>query len=184
MRKIVAALYVSVDGVIESPEQWHFPYANAEFAEAIEAQMAGSDAMLLGRRLYEEWAEFWPKQGAELPMANYMNNTPKYVISTTLTGAEWQNSTVIGEHVGAEIATLKQQPGKNIAVAGSATLVWSLLRDGLLDELRLLLHPIVVGGAGKRLFDESDVRVPLSLVGSQLFSTGVLALTYVPAGGR
>jgi dihydrofolate reductase len=110
-----------------------------------------------------------------------MNNTPKLVASTTLTTLEWQNSRLLGGDLVAEITKLKQQPGKSISVSGSATLVRWLLRQSLLDELRLLVHPIVVG-RGKRLFEGMDDRLPLKLLDSQTFSTGVLYLTYGPAG--
>jgi dihydrofolate reductase len=114
-------------------------------------------------------------------MANYMNNTPKLVVSRTLDSVEWRNSTLIKGDPAEELSRLKQQPGKNIAITGSATLVRSLLRDGLLDELRLLVHPIVVG-TGKRLFEEGSDRVALKLLEARTFSTGVLALTYESAG--
>jgi dihydrofolate reductase len=113
-------------------------------------------------------------------MAETLNSTPKFVASTTLKEVSWQNSTLLGEDVAGEIAKLKQQPGKDISITGSATLVRSLLRDGLIDELRLMIHPIVVG-SGKRLFENGSPTTPLELVGSETFSTGVLNLTYRPA---
>jgi dihydrofolate reductase len=182
MRKIVAGLFVSLDGVMEAPETWHFPYFDDEMGEAVQAQMAASDTMLLGRRTYQEFASFWPHQGSDVPMADQMNSTPKVVVSTTLDTVEWQNSTLINDDVAAEIGKLKQQPGKDIGVTGSATLVRSLLRDDLLDELRLLVHPIVVG-SGRRLFEDGTDRKPLELVDSTRFGTGVLHLTYRPAAG-
>jgi len=181
MRKIVAELFISLDGVVESPEQWHFPYFNDEMGEAVGSQMAGSDTMLLGRRTYQAFAGYWPDQGSDVELADRMNNTPKLVVSTTLETLEWQNSSLIKGNVVEELTRLKQQPGKNISVTGSGTLVRSLLRDNLLDELRLLVHPIVVG-KGKRLFEDGTDQVPLRLVDSKTFSTGVLALTYEPAG--
>ena len=181
MRKIVAGLFVSLDGVIEAPEQWHFPYFNDEMGAAVAAQMAAADTMLLGRRTYQEFAAYWQHQGSDVPGADQMNNTPKLVVSTTLDRVEWQNSTLIKGNVVEELTRLKQQPGKNIGITGSATLVRSLLRDKLLDELQLLVHPIVVG-SGKRLFEDMGERVALKLVAAQTFSTGVLALTYEPAG--
>ena len=182
MRKIVAGLFISLDGVVESPDKWHFPYFNDEMGEAVGAQMAAADTMLLGRRTYEEFAAYWPHQKSDVPPADYMNNTPKLVVSTTLKAPlEWQNSTLISGNVAQELTRLKRQPGKNIATTGSATLVRSLLRDNLLDELHLLVHPIVVG-SGKRLFEEGIGQVPLKLVDSKAFSTGVLSLTYEPAG--
>ncbi|GLW65726.1 pyrimidine reductase [Actinomadura rubrobrunea] len=174
MRKIVSGLFISLDGVVEAPDQWHLSYFNDEMGEAVEALLEGSDAMLFGRRTYEEFAAYWPTSTDEL--ADRMNGIPKYVVSNTLTSAEWQNSTLISGDVYKELARLKQQPGKNLGITGSGTLVRSLLREGLLDELHLLVHPIVVG-AGKRLFDDGP-QVPLRLTGSRTFSTGVLNLTY------
>jgi len=181
MRKIVAGLFVSLDGVVESPDTWVFPYFNDQVGQVIGSNMAASDTVLLGRRTYEEFAAYWPdKTDEDDPSADYINNTPKLVASTTLKAVEWRNSTIIGGDVAEELSTLKQQPGKDISITGSATLVRSLLRDGLLDELGLLLFPIVVG-TGKRLFEDWSDRVPLKLVASQSFSTGVVSLTYEPA---
>lgn len=180
MRKIVAGLFVSLDGVFEAPETWHFPYFNDEMGETIGAQMAESDCMLLGRVTYEEFAAYWPGQtsdGEAGEMAGFMNDTPKYVVSSTLKHAAWKNTSLIdGTNAAEELAALKAQPGKDIAITGSGTLVRTLLRDGLLDELRLLVHPIVVGH-GKQLFAGSD-EIPLALADARTFSTGVLALTY------
>jgi dihydrofolate reductase len=183
MRKVVASEFVSLDGVVESPDKWHFPYFNDEMGDAIGAAMAASDAMLMGRVLYEEWAAFWPKQNPdENPVAARMNGVRKYVVSTTLEEPlEWNNSTLIGDNVAEEILRLKeQQAGKDISISGSPTLVRSLLEDDLLDELRLMVHPIVVG-SGKRLFEEGSDQKALELLDSKTFSTGVLYLTYQPA---
>lgn len=180
MRKIVAGLFVSLDNVFEAPEQWHFPYFNDEMGEAVGSQMADSDCMLLGRVTYEEFAAYWPGQtsdGEAGELADFMNDTPKYVVSATLDAADWKNTTLIdGATAVEELTRLKEGPGKDISITGSGTLVRTLLRDGLLDELRLLVHPIVVGH-GKRLFDEGD-QIPLTLADSKTFSTGVLSLTY------
>jgi dihydrofolate reductase len=180
MRKVVAGLLLSLDGVMESPDKWHFPYFNDEMGADIGAQMAASDAMLLGRVTYQEFASFWPGAPADDPFTAQMNDTPKYVVSTTLDTVEWKNSTLIKGNIAEAITNLKQQPGKNINITGSATLVRSLLRDNLLDELRLMVHPIVVG-SGKRLFEEMGEQVALTLVDSKTFSTGVLSLIYEPA---
>jgi dihydrofolate reductase len=180
MRKIVAGLFISLDGVIEAPETWHFPYFNDEMGQAVGEQMDAADTMLLGRQTYEEFAAYWSTQGSDVDFAQRMNETPKLVASTTLESVDWQNSTLIQGDVATELRRIKQEPGKDISITGSATLVRSLLRDGLIDELRLLQHPIVVGH-GKRLFDGVDATVPLKLVDSRTFSTGVLYLTYVPA---
>lgn len=180
MRKIVAGLFISLDGVIEAPDQWHFPYFNDEMGAVVAAQMEAADTMLLGRRTYEEFASFWPNQSNDDPFAARMNNTPKIVVSTTLDAVTWQNSTLIRDNVAEALTQLKQQPGTQIGMIGSATLVRSLLHDGLLDELRLMVHPLVVG-SGKRLFPDGCDRAPLKLVDSQTFSTGVLSLIYLPS---
>jgi dihydrofolate reductase len=181
VRKIVAGLFISLDGVFEAPHEWHFPYFDDAMGEAVDAQMKAADAMLLGRVTYQEFAGYWPQQDpAEVDIAAYMNDTPKYVVSNTLDTLEWQNSTLIKGNVNEELARLKEPPGKNISITGSGTLVRTLLRDGLLDELRLLVHPIVVG-SGKHLFPEGNAQAPLQLVDSQTFDTGVVYLTYQPA---
>ena len=182
MRKIVAGLYVSLDGVTESPEKWTFPYFNDEVGQVIASQMAETDAGLLGRRTYKEFAAYWPNQTAEdNPFADHINNMPKFVVSTTLQSVEWRNSTLITGDVVGQLTHLKELPGKNISVTGSATLVRWLLRVGLLDELRLLLYPLVVG-RGSRLFEDGGEEMSLTLVDSKTFSTGVVSLTYEPAG--
>jgi dihydrofolate reductase len=181
VRKIVAGLFISLDGVYEAPDQWHFPYFNDEMGEAVQAQMDAADTMLLGRVTYQEFASYWPHQSNdEVPIADYMNTMPKVVVSETLDSLDWQNSTLIKGNVVEELTLLKQQPGKNIGITGSGTLVASLLRAGLLDELRLLVHPIVVG-KGKRLFATEEESRGLRLADAQTFSTGVLSLTYTPA---
>ena len=182
MRKVVAWELVSLDGVMESPEEWAFSYSNDEMAEANASGMADSDAMLLGRVTYQEFASYWPHQNsAEQPFTDYLNNTPKFVVSTTLEEPlEWNNSTLIKGDVAEEVAKLKRQPGKEIVILGSGTLVRSLLREDLLDELRLMVHPVVLG-RGKRLFEEGGEQKALKLVDSKTFSTGVVYLTYQPA---
>jgi dihydrofolate reductase len=181
MRKIVAGEFVSVDGVMESPDQWHFPYWSDEMGTVVGNQMANADAMLLGRVTFQEFASFWPGQTEdEMPGAGHMNDTQKYVVSTTLNDVSaWQNSSLISGNVVDEIAKLKQQPGGDIGVTGSATLVQSLLREGLLDELHLLVHPISVG-SGKRILDEKAGKVPLKLLESRTLPNGVLYLIYAP----
>ncbi len=181
MRKVTAGLFMSLDGVTESPEKWQLPYFNHEMGEVVGAAMAAADAMLLGRVTYQEFASYWPGVRSEdQPFADYMNSTPKYVVSTTLEEPlEWNNSTLIKGNVAEEITKLKQQPGKNIGITGSVTLVQSLLQDDLLDELGLMIHPVVVG-SGKRLFEDGGDLKALKLVDSKTFSTGVVSLTYQP----
>ncbi len=180
MRKIVSGLFISLDGVVEAPDRWHFPWFNDEMGEIVGAQMAAADTMLLGRRTYEEFAGYWADKGSDVDFADEINRTPKLVVSTTLDSVEWQNSTLIRGNVAEELARIKEQPGKDISITGSPTLVRSLLRENLLDELRLLVHPIVVG-AGKRLFEDGLGTTALKLIDSRTLGTGVLYATYAPA---
>src|SRR5258707_6836043 len=150
MRKVVAGLFITLDGVVESPDTWqeHF---DEDMGQAMMEQLASQDAVLLGRVTYQEWASYWPTATDE-PFASFINSTPKYVFSSTLESVEaWQNSTLVKGDLSQEIARLKQQPGKNISTSGIPTLVRSLLEHGLPDELILLIQP-VVAGIGKRPF--------------------------------
>jgi dihydrofolate reductase len=180
VRKIVATLFISLDGVIEAPIEWTSEYMDDEVGQEISSQMAERDAMLLGRRTYQEFAAVWPGRGTQDPIAAGMNNQPKYVVSTTLDNVDdWQNSTLVGVNVLDELGELKQQPGKNIAIIGSASLTRSLLQHGVIDELVLLVYPIVVG-KGQRLFDDYGDRLPLKLGQSKAFGTGFVKLVYTP----
>ena len=182
MRKVVASELVSLDGVMGSPQEWAFSYSDDEMEQANASGMAASDALLLGRATYQEFASYWPYQNsADQPYTDYLNSTPKFVVSTTLEGPlEWQNSTLIKGNLAEEITELKRLPGKDITIIGSAALVQSLLADGLLDELRLMVHPLVLGG-GKRIFEDGGDQKALELLDSKSFATGVLYLTYRPA---
>jgi dihydrofolate reductase len=176
MRKIVAGLMVSVDGVVEAPEKWTGQYFTSEIGQVIGSVMAAGDTMLLGRVTYQTFAASFAGNTSD-PMAAGMNAVPKVVVSATLEQAEWENSTLIRGDVAQEITRLKEQPGKNINISGSPTLVTYLLRQGLLDELSLMLFPVVVGG-GMRLFDGEGSPAALTLVHCDAFSTGVVHLTY------
>ena len=180
MRKIVAGLFVSLDGVVEAPETWTGSCFSPEIGQHIGSSFAESDTLLVGRVTYQTFAASFSGDTTGDPMAATMNNVPKVVVSTTLDKAEWQNSTLISSNVAKKIAELKQQPGRNIGMSGSATVVAWLLRQGLLDVLDLLVFPVVVGH-GKRLFDGDGEQVPLQLAGFEAFSAGVLHLTYQPA---
>jgi dihydrofolate reductase len=182
MRKVVSGLFISLDGVTESPDQWQFDYFNDEMMETMTSYIAGEDTILLGRVTYQDWEPFWPASTDE-PYASHINNTPKYVVSTTLDDVEWgqfAKPTLIKGNLAEEITRLKQQPGKNIGVSGSPTLAESLLQAGLLDELILMIHPVVVG-KGKRLFHDGRALKKMNLVDSKTTSTGVAILTYQPA---
>ena len=178
-RKVNAWLYVTLDSVIEAPEKWVI--ADDDMFAAMEADYAKSDALLLGRRTYETFAASWPERGSEVPNADWMNNTRKYVASTTLESPEWNNSTVIEGDVAEAVARLKQEDGKDIMVNGSGALVRTLMRNHLLDELRLFVHPVVVG-SGRRLFDDQSDPVEFALVDSHAYDNGVISLTYKPTG--
>lgn len=177
MGSINAGLFIALDGVIEAPQTWQGSYFNEEMGAAVGQLMASNDAMLLGRHTYDEFAAYWPGADPSDPVTAQMNGTQKYVVSTTLEKAGWENSTVVSGDVKAELLELKR--GKQLGVTGSATLVRWLLQEGLIDELHLLVHPVVVG-AGKRLFEPGE-KIQLRLIDSTAFSTGVLHLVYGPA---
>jgi len=184
MRKVVSWLFMSLDGVVEAPNEWQFDVMDNSMIEDITAQTEAEDAMLMGRVTYQDWLPFWPTSTDE-PYASHINNIPKYVVSTTLDDVEWgkwEKPTLIKGDLPGEIAKLKKQPGKNIGVSGSPTLVRSLLEDGLLDELKLMVHPVVVGH-GKRFFNDGDLQ-RLKLVDSKVTGTGVVILTYQPAQNK
>ena len=177
MRKIISSLFVSLDGVAEAPDTWHFPYFNHEMGDAIGAAMADCDAMLLGRRQYEQFAAYWPTSQDEF--AGFMNGQKKYVVTNTLSEATWTNTEIITGDVPAELRALKNSEGQDIAVTGSLTLVRSLLTAGLLDRLQLFVHPIVLG-EGARWFDTLDT-VKLRLESAEAFASGVINQVYTPA---
>ena len=177
MRKIKAWLFVTLDGVVEAPENWVM--SDEKMFEEQTADYAASDALLLGRRTYEIFAASWPERGSDVDNADWMNNTQKYVASTTLEAPEWQNTTVLEGDIREKVSRLKQADGQDITVNGSASLVRSLLAWGLLDELRLFLHPLVLG-SGKKLFDEVEDEIALELTESHTFGNGVISLSYEP----
>jgi dihydrofolate reductase len=148
--------------------------------EAVSAGFATADALLMGRVLYEDWAAYWPAHADE-PFGDVMNSIKKYVVSNSLQSAEWQNSEIISGDVAQKITDLKAQDGGDIAMSGSPTTVRSLLRQGLVDELNLLIHPIAVGGGMARLFPPDEPTIRLELLSAQTFKTGVLNLSYAPA---
>ena len=178
MRRIVTGLFVSLDGVIESPELWTGPFISDEVGRAVGSLIENSDALLLGRVTYETFEKaFRGKSGG---MADQMNGVPKVVISRTLDKVDWVNSTLVNSNTAKQISALKKMPGRNINVSGSATLVTWLVREHLLDEIDLLVFPVVVGG-GKRIFEGEGENIPMRLVNSAALSSGVMHLNYEPA---
>jgi dihydrofolate reductase len=180
MRKVVVSEYVTVDGVFEDLDRWHFDFWHDEIAKYKSDELLASDGLLMGRVTYEVFASTWPDMTDEEGFADRMNSLPKYVASTTLEDATWNNTTVIRENVPEAIADLKQEEGQSLLLGGSAQLANALLRHRLVDELRLLVHPVVFG-KGRRLFDEGLDSNKLKLSGTTTFATGVVALHYEPA---
>jgi dihydrofolate reductase len=178
MRSIVWSEYISLDGVVEEPGEWSIPYFSDDLAQYKSDELFESDALLLGRSTYEAFAAAWPNmEDVEGDFAVRMNTLPKYIASTTLKKAEWNNSTVIRDNIPEEVSKLKQEPGKNILIAGSGALAKSLMRHNLIDEIRMLVHPVAVG-SGKRLFEGAKESIGLKLVDMRPFESGVVALTY------
>lgn len=172
MRRIVVSEFLSLDGVMEEPS-WTAPYWNDEIAQFKGEEQLACDALLLGRTTYEGFAAAWPSRTGE--GAEEMNALPKYVVSPTLDKATWNNSTIIGENVFEEIAKLKVRPGQDILVYGSGELVRAPLKHRLVDQLNLLVYPVVLG-SGKRLFEGGD-KTSLKLLETKAFSSGVVLLT-------
>ena len=175
MGRIAAALFTTLDGSAERPDRWHMPYFDEAMGRAVDAHTDRCEAYLMGRGLYEQWSQYWPT--AQEEFKDFINPVRKYVLSTTMTSADWENTTVLGSLE--EVAALKERTEGTIGMSGSLTTVRSLLDAGLLDELDLLVDPVVVSGE-RRWTDELD-RVPLELVASEALPTGVLHLTYRPA---
>jgi dihydrofolate reductase len=176
MRKLTAGLAITLDGVVDGA--YHWVQQDEQMSQTIAAGMAESDAILIGRRTYLDYAGLWPTMESN-PMSDFMNNSHKYVLSNTLTAPlEWANSELISGDLAEVVTKLKAQPGKNIQIPGSPTVVRALLRQGLLDELELMVHPIVLG-SGARLFDEDEAdRLDLQLAETKAFSTGVIYTAY------
>jgi dihydrofolate reductase len=167
---------MSLDGVVESPEKWSFPYWNDEIGEFKHDETFSSDALLLGRVTYEGFAASWPGRKDPEGFADRFNSIPKHVATRTLRKLEWNNSHLLKGDIAAEVSKLKQQTGKDIVIHGSPGLIRSLMPHHLIDEYRLLVYPIILGH-GKRLFDETS-QANLKLVESKTYDTGVVKLVY------
>ncbi|MFB7369502.1 dihydrofolate reductase family protein [Streptomyces sp. NPDC056222] len=186
MRKIVSQLFISLDGVVEDPHLWHFPYFNDEMGVAVDAVIGRADTLLLGRRTYDSFAGAWPEReaagGEDAPFAKVIGDARKIVVSRRPLTFTWRNSEQQQGDLLDAVRALKNEPdGGRIAISGSVSLVRQLIPAGLLDELNLLVHPIAVR-KGMRLFDEAESPTPLRLLSSETFATGVLNLMYGPAG--
>jgi dihydrofolate reductase len=185
VKKITAGLFISLDGVVEAPDQWHFPYFNDEMGAAVTATLGAADTMLFGRKTYDSFAGAWPEREAageeDAGFAKTLGDTRKLVVSSQELDFTWRNSEQLQGDLLEAVTALKNEPGEGtIGMSGSVSVVRQLLAAGLLDELHLLVHPIAVR-KGMRLFDEGESSIPLRLISSQTFETGVLNLVYAPA---
>jgi dihydrofolate reductase len=190
MGRIVVTEFMSLDGVVEDPGGaedyenggWSFEFSRGEEGDKFKLDEAmGSAALLLGRVTYEGFADAWPSREGEF--ADKFNDMPKYVVSTTQKNPEWNNSTVIEGNVPQKVARLRDETDGDLVVHGSATLVRTLIENDLVDELRLMVFPVVLG-SGKRLFGETVDKKPLRLADSRFVGDGVAILIYEPAGDR
>jgi dihydrofolate reductase len=186
MGKIVATEFISLDGVIEDPGGaedfahggWTFEIDRGEEGDKFKlGEIEEAEAQLLGRVTYEGFAAAWPTMEDEVGFAEKMNSMPKYVYSTTLESADWQNSTILSGDFAADIAAVRDETDGVILVAGSATLVAGLIAADLLDELRLMVFPVLLGG-GKRLFPDDGRKVPLAVSGAKTVGAGIQLVTY------
>lgn len=189
MRKITAGLFIALDGVVENPQDWHFPYFNDEMATAVDSQLGAADTLLLGRKTYEGFAGAWPEREAagdvDAEMAKKLGDARKIVVTRQDLTFTWRNSEVLKGDLVEAVMALKNEPGEApIGISGSVSIVRQLLEVGLLDELHLLVHPIAVR-KGLRLFEETDSALALQLLSSDTFKTGVIHLVYAkaPAAG-
>jgi dihydrofolate reductase len=176
MRKIIVSTFVTLDGVMEEPQNWHSQFWSDELTEYAHGVLFASDALLLGRETYEGFASSWASRTGEF--ADRINSLPKFVASTTLQEPLAWNASLITGDVPAEVSKLKQQPGQDIVMYGSSTLVRALMPHGLIDELRLWVFPVVLG-SGRRLFPEGS-HAKLKLVDTKTFSSGAIVLSYQP----
>jgi dihydrofolate reductase len=196
MSKIIVFELVTLDGVMQAPGRpgedsrggfehggWAAPYADPVMGKAAGESMAATGALLFGRRTYEDFYSVWPKRTDSNPFTEVLNNTPKYVASTTLKEPlPWINSMLLKGDAAKAVARLKEQAGKDIVVLGSGELVKSLMRSNLVDEYVLQIHPLVLG-SGRRLFNDGDSLAALKLIDTKITTTGVVIATYRPAAG-
>jgi dihydrofolate reductase len=178
MGRVVLSIFTTADGVVNDPHRFTFQFVSADSDRFKLDELMAAGALLLGRLTYDGFAAAWPNMTDEAGFADKMNSMPKYVVSTTLARGEWNNTTVIKENVAETITKLTAEVNGDILIYGSVALVRWLLRNELVDELRLVTYPVVIGG-GVRLFEEGEQQV-LRLVGAQTFESGVVVLTYTP----
>jgi class 3 adenylate cyclase/dihydrofolate reductase len=189
MRRVIASEFVTLDGVIEAPgheehrdgkNAWALQLFSEDMQQYKFEELYAAEALLLGRATYQIFAAFWPSAPGDEGFADRMNSIPKYVVSTTLKDAEWNNSTLLSGNIAEEVSKLKQQPAGDILIHGSADLVSTLMNHDLIDEYRLMVYPVVLG-SGKRLFEDRSHTAHMRLVEVRSFSSGVVLLSYQPA---
>jgi dihydrofolate reductase len=179
MRKVIVSTYMTTDGRVDDVQDWVVPYNAEEAANYHTDLLADSDALLLGRNTYELFAALWPPRAGELPYVDKLNRMTKHVASTSLTALEWENSHLIEGDAVQAVAALKRQPGQDLVMYGSHGLMHRLQDHDLIDEYRLLVHPVFFG-KGRRFFDDGAGRVDLELVDTAVKPSGVAVLTYRP----
>ena len=179
MRKIINSTYITLDGVVEEPQHWHWSRPADPRTDTVQTDLLlACDAVLMGRRTYDSFAAAWPSRSGD-PLSDRMNSIPKYVVSTTLKNPDWSNTTVIANDVVAEVRKLKQQPGQDIVQYGFGTVSTLLMENGLLDELRLWLHPLFVGkGTTDDVLFPKGPPTQFELIDSATFTDGMAILTY------
>lgn len=177
MRKLFATAFVTLDGVMESPNEWNPPFWSDEAEEYKREELFGTDALLLGRKTYEGFAAAWPTMTDEDGFADRMNNLPKYVVSSTSEDLEWNNAKLLKKDLKKEVQSLKREPGQDIAIHGSGQLVNSLMQHGLIDELRMMIFPIVLGQS-ERFFENHGNSTVLKLIETKSLPNGVIVLHY------
>jgi dihydrofolate reductase len=179
MRKVIVSTYVTLDGRVDELRGWTVPYNDQGVAKYHTDLLANSDGLLLGRKTYEAFAVLWPSLSGELPYVDKLNSMAKHVASTTLKDLEWENSRLIEGDVAEGVAELKEQPGGDLVMYGCRDLMHSLAEHDLIDEYRLLIHPVLLG-KGRSLFEDGADRVNLDLVDTTVIPPGVAILTYRP----
>ena len=184
MRKLLSFMVVTLDGYYEGPDgEFDWPNVDDEFNEFAISQLNDIDTLVFGRATYEGMASYWPTPAAledDPAIADRMNSIPKVVFSSTLDSADWENSTLVTANAAEAIAELKRQPGRDLAMFGSPTLTASLIEQGVVDELRVMVQPILLGG-GKSLFSALRRRVPVELERTTVFRSGNVLLHYRPS---
>ena len=180
MRKIIVGSSITLNCVMESPERWQFPFYSNDISEYEIEQVHQSGALLLGRKTYEMFSSFWPgRTNNEYGIADKFNSIKKYVVSTTLQNASWNNSEIISTNIIEKILDLKKMAENFISVVGSQQLVTTLIQNNLADEIRLMVNPIIFS-SGKTLFGNINIDKTLKLTDTKTFSSGVVLLTYQP----